>query len=467
MSSRKESRTQKLVRFWKKSRTFLLSVLILAAVGTGLFLVTKLPMFSRVQHTLCVLLDREVDAYNVYLGDRCIGAVEETDLAKSAWNTAVLRLNAGDVAYKIDPMYTVERSRIRYSKLASENMLAASFGLYLEDVVVDFSEAGVALYIGQTLVVLKGLDDVYELFTRLAQRELGDEAIALCTGIENGIPVYSLTAYPSRLRSNAQGDLTDPEAPEAKQEGVTLENICFPEQIGYQILYVRDGDCISVDEAVEQCTGVEVYRVYREIYQKEEDPPVEYVSNSGMYTNQERVLNSGSPALLLAEDMVYYCGSEERQRDSVSAEVLREAKTRYIERGTMPVPDFYWPATGVITSYFGYREQFGAFHEGIDIANRQGTYIRAAADGIVVKASYNDDGLGNYIIINHQNHYRTWYGHNYALLVKEGDYVHQGQIIALMGSTGFSTGPHCHFEIEYNGHVVDPYPYLSQYGSRP
>lgn len=122
------------------------------------------------------------------------------------------------------------------------------------------------------------------------------------------------------------------------------------------------------------------------------------------------------------------------------------------------IPDL-WPAEGRLTSTFGNRKNpFGRgvqFHQGIDIANSSGTDIKAAAKGVVI-FSGNKAGYGKVIIIDHGNNYSTLYGHNRKLLVKVGDKVEKGQIIAKMGSTGRSTGPHLHFEIHKNGNPINP-----------
>lgn len=110
---------------------------------------------------------------------------------------------------------------------------------------------------------------------------------------------------------------------------------------------------------------------------------------------------------------------------------------------------YIWPAKGTLTSGYGWR--WGRMHKGIDIANSTGTPIYAVADGIVEKAGWNSGGYGNLVDIRHADGSMTRYGHNSKLLVQAGQQVQQGQTIALMGSTGFSTGPHTHFEIHPSG----------------
>lgn len=126
---------------------------------------------------------------------------------------------------------------------------------------------------------------------------------------------------------------------------------------------------------------------------------------------------------------------------------------------------FLWPVPGhyQITSRFGYRVHpltgTRRLHGGIDIAIPTGCGIYAGADGVVAVATYSSSA-GNYVLINHGGGLCTVYMHNSKLLVSVGDKVKRGQKIALGGSTGWSTGPHCHFGVRRNGTYVNPIPYL-------
>ncbi|WP_144053651.1 peptidoglycan DD-metalloendopeptidase family protein [Baaleninema simplex] len=127
--------------------------------------------------------------------------------------------------------------------------------------------------------------------------------------------------------------------------------------------------------------------------------------------------------------------------------------------GNMDFNGYIWPAQGVLSSGFGWR--WGRMHNGIDIAGPIGTPIVAAAPGVVTYAQWNSGGYGNLVEITHPDGSLTLYAHNNRLLVNEGQQVAQGQQIAEMGNTGFSTGPHLHFEVHPAGQgAVNPLAYL-------
>lgn len=116
------------------------------------------------------------------------------------------------------------------------------------------------------------------------------------------------------------------------------------------------------------------------------------------------------------------------------------------------------PISGIITSRFGYRSS--GLHTGLDIAASKGTPIKAVADGVVTYSGTSSTGYGKYVVISHGGGIQTYYCHCSALYVEAGEEVAQGEVIAAVGSTGNSTGPHLHLEIRANGVCQNPQNYL-------
>jgi len=123
-----------------------------------------------------------------------------------------------------------------------------------------------------------------------------------------------------------------------------------------------------------------------------------------------------------------------------------------------------WPVRGWVTSHFGNRTSpFSGilkFHEGLDIAGQTGTPIVAPADGVVIKAGFGT-GYGNMVEISHGYGIKTLFAHNSRLNVKIGERIKRGDVIAYLGDTGSSTGPHLHYEVRLNGLPVNPVRYLN------
>ncbi|WP_083901704.1 murein hydrolase activator EnvC family protein [Pseudanabaena sp. PCC 6802] len=158
--------------------------------------------------------------------------------------------------------------------------------------------------------------------------------------------------------------------------------------------------------------------------------------------------------------------AEERlTRDSQQITSLILAKTQPAP-GIVIIPgtgQMMYPTVGPITSPFGWRMHpilgYEKFHAGMDFGAEYGSIIYAADSGTVIFAGWYG-GYGNAVIIDHGNRITTLYGHASELYVREGQSVQKGQPIAAVGSTGFSTGPHLHFEVRSNGEPTDPAPFL-------
>ena len=135
------------------------------------------------------------------------------------------------------------------------------------------------------------------------------------------------------------------------------------------------------------------------------------------------------------------------------------AADNYLPKQNVSLKGYIWPSRGALTSGYGWR--WGRMHKGIDIAAPVGTPVFAAASGVVIKAGWNRGGYGKLVDIQHADGSLTRYAHNNKILVQAGQQVEQGQQISEMGNTGFSTGPHLHFEVHPLGKkAVDPIAYL-------
>ena len=204
-----------------------------------------------------------------------------------------------------------------------------------------------------------------------------------------------------------------------------------------------------------------------QIYNQEIECPVETVEDSSIYQGSSKILTQGTPGLALVEANVTYVNGYEKERQVISSQTLEEPTTTVKAIGTKPRPKtastgkYGWPISGRITSYFGGRKIFGSYsyHSGIDISASYGAAIKAA-DGGTVTFSGTKGSYGKLVIITHDNGTKTYYAHNSSLLVSSGQKVYKGQQIAKAGSTGRSTGVHCHFEVRVNGSAVNPLNYL-------
>ena len=232
---------------------------------------------------------------------------------------------------------------------------------------------------------------------------------------------------------------------------------------GYDPDLLRVGDVLTISNAVPYLT---VVNVERQRYVQDTPYQVEYTDDASMYQGEYKVTSAGVYGKADVTANVTYINGAETEREVVASVTLSQPVTEQQLRGTKERPTWYptgsfsWPCTGILTSRFGYRSLLGStYHSGIDIGNSYGTSIYASDGGTVTYAGWMG-GYGYLIIIDHGNGYETYYGHNSSLVAYVGQKVHKGQLIARMGSTGYSTGNHCHFGIKLNGTFVNPLNYL-------
>lgn len=215
------------------------------------------------------------------------------------------------------------------------------------------------------------------------------------------------------------------------------------------------------------------YKVYEVYGSKENDESVYYnsieeaqnyidlINSKYSDVDDEFKINTLYVENEVSEDTIKQ--AKEKLEESLNAKVAEINKQKEIDSKTIngvyiaSVP----VSNGHITSRFGSRESIrNHTHKGIDIAASYGTDIKAVADGTIEYASYNSGGYGNLVIIDHGNGIKTYYGHCSKLCVSVGQKVNAGDVIAKVGSTGNSTGNHCHFEIRVNGTQINPQKYV-------
>ncbi len=236
--------------------------------------------------------------------------------------------------------------------------------------------------------------------------------------------------------------------------------------------YVAAKEAIAVHEAQLEAEHTELLGLQEKTEAKQQSVETllaeknkELKNFENQITQAEGQISEYEKDLKAQEDKIKQLEAEIKRKEEEARKAAEAAGKQY---KTVSLGDisFIWPlpASGRITSYFGGRESptAGAStnHQGIDVGAASGSNILAAASGTVVVSTYSYSA-GNYIMINHGGGVYTVYMHCSKLLVSEGAEVKQGQTIAKVGSTGYSTGPHLHFGIRSGGRYVNPLTYVS------
>ena len=343
---------------------------------------------------LTYMRDMSVKAYAMYVNGKCVAIFNNKAAAKA-------------VIDSVEHLYLRENERIKYEK-------------------IEFAEK----------LSYKWVD------ARLGDIMRGDEAFRkIMRGGEKRVNHYV-------ARGDTLGSI-------AEKYGVSFEKLKkFNPEANPKQLTVGERIVVPVTVPLLTLQTVEIAN-----YDESLPYAVEYKESDTIFKGERKVHRSGVSGVRKVTAKIVRHNGEEIAKMELEAKTSSLPVTEIVYVGTKPKPStfgsgsFSWPVSGHRTSGFGKR--WGRMHNGIDLAAPIGTPIRAADGGTVVQASYHST-YGNVVMINHGNGFVSLYAHCSKILVSSGTRVYKGQVIANVGNTGRSTGPHCHYEIQKGGTPVNP-----------
>ena len=415
-------------------------------------------------------------SYAVTMDGELVGVVADADLVQQAIETVEARgtsLLGHD--YQVEGELDYEFALTLRSNLSAEEDIQSYFYQQLDSVSGELRNYQIAVD-GQVVGTVKDEDSLSQLLDGIKARYTSENTVSVDFLDEVSIePVYdaenlmTLKEMENALLANQGGSTTY-----TVVAGDTFNAIAYANDMsisdlealnpGIDINRLMVGDVLNVKELTPLLS---VQTVEEVTYTQAIECPIEEVENSSMYIGDTSVITRGVEGEEEVNATVTYINGQETARTINSTTTLREPTTTVMAVGTKEKPrtastgSYQWPIYGRITSYFGGRYIFGSYsyHSGIDIAASYGAAVCAADGGTVTYAGYKGS-YGNLVIITHDNGTQTYYGHNSSLTVSVGDKVYKGQQVARAGSTGRSTGVHCHFEIRVGGTSVNPLSYL-------
>ena len=238
----------------------------------------------------------------------------------------------------------------------------------------------------------------------------------------------------------------------------------------YLISKIVKADSDLLDEVKEKRDSILALEETLKSYQSELDYNIDEATKTKVALTNMKVLKDNKVATLNKEDLEYHNQIEEYRNQIAALEARIKLLVAANASGTPYVGgDFVWPVPGYnkITSKFGMRTHpiTGVYklHTGTDIGAPTGADFVASNKGIVIAAEYNT-AYGNYVMIDHGGGIQTLYAHGSQIVVSVGQEVSAGDVVLKVGSTGYATGPHAHFEVRINGTPVEPLTYLQATG---
>ena len=415
-------------------------------------------------------------SYVVTLDGELVGVVADPDTVQEAIQT-VERTGTSLLGHdsQIEGELDYEFALTLRSDLTTEADVQNYFYGKLDSVSGELRQYQV-LVDGQVVGTVKDEDALNQLLDSMKEKYTNENTVSAefldTVTVE---PVYeaenlmTMSEMDAALQSNQDGSTTYTVVAGDTFYGIAYANDMSLSDLqalnpGMDINRLMVGDVLNVKELT---PILSVQTVEEQNYTQAIACPVEEVEDSSLYVGDSRVITQGVEGEEQVNATVTYVNGQETSRTVNSTTTLREPTTTVKAVGTKEKPrtassgSYQWPIYGRITSYFGGRYIFGSYsyHSGIDISASYGAAIRAADGGTVTYAGYKGS-YGNLVIITHDNGTQTYYGHNSSLTVSAGQKVYKGQQVARAGSTGRSTGVHCHFEMRVNGTSVNPLSYL-------
>ncbi|THF73530.1 M23 family metallopeptidase [Cohnella fermenti] len=449
--------------------------------------------------------------YHVLLNGQSIGEISDTQLVENVISSKKKELSEAetDVRYELDDSQVTYEAVSAYNKQPDDETTLAALAASLTTHPV-----GVKLVVnGREVGIVKNQEEADALLQKVKDKFMPAGATLASKEAVKTLS-YSATAETEDIADNPADEASDAEAGTSERivESITFEEevTTVPVEIGldeiddvdelYQELTtgnpekktytVQKGDCLGciaeklgltvaflkannpwiVNDRIDIGDVLDITQNHPVLnVQSEEtvteieviDPPVEIRKSDDYKVGQSKTIQQGTEGRREVTYRLVKRNGTMVEEEQVSSKVLKAAVSTIIVKGTKVIPSegtgtFAWPVTGArITSYMGKR--WGTLHKGIDMVG--GKTIMAADNGTVEFAGVKN-GYGNAVIINHNNGFKTLYGHMKSISVKKGQVVSKGDALGIMGNTGHSTGTHLHFEVYLNGVLKNPTSYL-------
>ena len=455
-------------------------------IADNIRLVPRMAMYVLPVAALAVMVTvfqttiRQPYALQVQVDDKTVGYVANEEVFNSALEAVQQRINysgAEQARFTVEPTYSVtiahdvmDENDVADAILkTSSDQISEGTALYLDGELTAVCADGSSLqrYISSLLEPYENPDDPNTTvgFNKDVTLENGiyfnesfqDEAEVEneLSGVQQQEKIYTVQAGDTLWSIAQKNDLTFRELCDLNTnfKGAALtesSNI----QAGDELIVTKQEAMLEV-----RITKIETWQ--------EEIPYASETTKSNEYNvGTKKTTQAGENGIRsVTAQRVYDTNGTQLSQQILSTEVIKEPVTEKIVVGTKKQAktsyitgsgQFIWPVPG----YRNCSRWYGGSHKGVDICAAAGTPIYASAGGTVTKAGYNragaGNGYGNSIIISHGNGYTTLYAHCLSLVVHAGQSVKQGQLIGYVGSTGRSSGNHCHFEIRRNGSYIAP-----------
>lgn len=430
------------------------------------------------------------------------------------------------IVYMDNSINIVEKNKLASKRMTKEDLTDSIYSNLFSCVTDREDLAAYTVRIDDFTVTLASKDDVIELMERVIDKydTANEFQVKLSSGEDVSYGAYSVDMVQSELRNTATDIVAaaiDGAATVTASDGTAnrdgITDIRFEQNVVVSETLAEGANIMSVDAAYEEITKEKAEKTYyvveegdtlygiagkcfltlsellelnegtdenaiirpgdrfvvtvpkseisvvtteRKTYEEEYEADIEYVDDDTAYVGTYTVQSEGESGYHKVTADITYVNGNKTEVKYINEEIIKPAVAKVVASGTITPPTYIKPVSGgSVSSEYGYR--WGTLHKGVDWYVGIGTPVKATASGTVLRAGFYSS-YGNCVDIRHSDGSMTRYAHLNSVAVSAGQTVSQGDLIAYSGNTGYSTGPHLHFEIWIGGATVNPLNYVNR-----
>ena len=410
----------------------------------------------------------EANYYEVKIAGEVAGSSNSKEKAEEALKEARAKLSreADSIVY-VDSAFSIEAKNKAFAKTNSVEELSENIYVKLKEYAdTNFTQA-IMLSTGKYYILVDSTITAAEVLRALEKQGDADDEYTVTLSTQK-VDTFTEITYQVE-----ESDSMKPRIEELMEaEGLSRNaaanqlhktvDIGFVDTLEIRSVYADKNAVLKGSAAIEQALvdnaiGIRISVMAN--YDEEFYAEAEYWSDDNLYEGRTEVEREAVPGIRNVNAIITSVNGRETGRQVLSQTVITDPVPEIIRTGAMPPPTFVVPLDNCfLSSGFGYR--WGALHAGNDYACSYAEPIYASCPGVVEEVIHSWDGYGNNVVIRHDEHLQTRYAHMSETACEVGQQVQRYEVIGYAGSTGDSTGVHCHFEIILDGVQIDPFTYL-------
>ncbi len=413
----------------------------------------------------------EANFYIVKVGDKIVGTINSKEKAEAALAQARAQISteAQSIVY-VDSNFSIEKDPRLFGETDDYDTLASNVYTEIKEFTDNNYTQAIMLSSNSFSIAVDSAETARQILEKIERKydPNGEYDINIISSQNEQFTEYTYTITDSKAMEEAIMNYMVEHEVSRTEASINIHeytDVGFSDNLEIRPIYTDRSAIYQGDEAIKKALNqnngnIGVVLTKRASYDEEYEASPSYIQDDNLFEGQTEVVDPGIKGSRNVVADISYLNGEEIKRNIIHETVYQDAVAAVLKIGILPAPTFVTPVRNyVLTSPFGYR--WGTIHSGIDLGSDFSEPIYASCGGTVIEVCKVVSGpYGLYVKIQHDNHFETLYAHMSETACEVGQRVSQFEVIGYVGSTGNSTGPHCHFEIILDGVCHNPFEFL-------